>query len=94
MTDEFELWTYSEGNAPSTPRLFRSLLEETEVGQKKFRFASSAHHSEIYEKRAQILLTYQREAVKKKPRQKYLPSKSWKFCKYCYIYNKILNLTE
>jgi hypothetical protein len=48
------------------------LREETEVGYKKFRFTNSVIRSEIYEKRAQILLTYQRETVKNKPRQKYL----------------------
>lgn len=43
--------------------------EETEVGHKKFRFTSSVLHSEIYEERTQILLSYERETVKNSPRE-------------------------
>jgi hypothetical protein len=61
----------------STSRYFRRvLLEETEVGHRKLRCTctSSVLRSEIYEKREQILLTYQRETDNNKLRQKYLTS--------------------
>jgi hypothetical protein len=67
MTDELEFWTYSGGN---TPYLLHDDFVEFSWRDwnrpQKVQVYRLVLRSEIYEKRAKILLTYQRETVKNK----------------------------